>query len=45
MQQFDWFDGLLPESIPVERKAALLRGVVLAGAYLYAAGSFSYKVA
>lgn len=45
MQQFDWFDGLLPESIPVERKAALVRVVVLAGAYLCAVWSFSYKFA
>ena len=34
MQQFDWFDNLLPESIAVERKIALLRLMVLAGAYL-----------
>ena len=34
MQQFDWFEGLLPNSIPAEHKAALLRLTVLAGAYL-----------
>lgn len=36
MQQFDWFDGLVPHSISAERKAALLRLVVLAGAYIFA---------
>jgi len=29
MQQFDWFDGLLPQAIWQERRTALLRCAVL----------------
>lgn len=29
MQQFDWFDGLLPDAIWQERRTALLRFAVL----------------
>ena len=45
MQQFDWFDSLLPESITAERKTAFLRLMVLAGAYLCSVWGFSHQSA
>ena len=37
MKQFDWFDGLLPESIIAERWTALLRLMVPAAPLSWAA--------
>ena len=45
MQQFDWFDNLLPEAITAERRTALLRLMVLAGAYLCSVWGFSHQYA